>query len=344
MKNTFLLSFLLCLAACDRARDAAAGTEAASAPATFWCDPVGACYSQEDACGAGCAPASEATCYRQVRRGRERAEIHCFQMFDGCTSHRAVALGAPAENTLAVEGCVTTSGKMDESGDPALVKTAAGVPAVAPEVSKASASLVRMRDVVDRLCACDDQPCVQDVAEEHEKWKSKNGWAFESWETDEVRGLTAKMTGCIEGATATKGAWTYVESRDQMTDAATRVARTTSTNSHDFGFPYEGGTEAVLMLRQHPRKGTDVLVSITQGQIICHSFMRCRINVRFDDAPAEKFRGVEPADHSTTLVFLEPSKSFIKRVKKAKRVAIEMDFYQEGSRVFTFDTEGLEGW
>ena len=82
----------------------------------------------------------------------------------------------------------------------------------------------------------------------------------------------------------------------------------------------------------------DVIVTIDQGQIICHSFSACRVEVRFDDAPPEKYRGGESADHDSTVVFLSPASKFMAKASKAKKIKIALTIYQEGTRIFEFDT------
>lgn len=127
-----------------------------------------------------------------------------------------------------------------------------------------------------------------------------------------------------------------------MTGQITHYAMLLSTTTHAFGFPYSGGTHCGLRITKHPRNGLMVTVKIDKGQFTCHSYTRCRILVRFDDRPPIKFRGSEPADNSSDLIFLEPEKQFIKELKKSKTVAIELPFFQEGSRIFAFNVEGLK--
>ena len=136
--------------------------------------------------------------------------------------------------------------------------------------------------------------------------------------------------------------WKYDEKKDEMTGQVTRGASVLSETTYQLGFPYGGGTHSGLRIVKHPRNGVMVTVKIDNGQLTCHSFMRCRILVRFDDRAPIKFRGTEPADNSTDLIFLEPDAQFIKEIKKSKRAAIELPFYEEGMRVFHFNTADLK--
>lgn len=133
-------------------------------------------------------------------------------------------------------------------------------------------------------------------------------------------------------------AWITDERTDSMSGRITKFASLSSSNSHSFGWPYEGQTRARMLLRTEG-KSRDVIVSIDQGQIICHSFTNCRVEVRFDDAPPEKYRGSESADNDSTVVFLSPASKFMAKAAKAKKIKIALVIYQEGVRIFEFETQ-----
>jgi hypothetical protein len=133
----------------------------------------------------------------------------------------------------------------------------------------------------------------------------------------------------------TKG-WTHYSDTDAMSGKITKTALITSSNSHNFGFPYQGETFARLVMRT-TGKQKDVMIILDQGQIVCHSYMNCKIQVRFDDAPAQSFRGSESSDNDPTLVFLSPESKFMVNAAKAKKIIIALTLYQEGIRIFEFD-------
>ena len=97
---------------------------------------------------------------------------------------------------------------------------------------------------------------------------------------------------------------------------------------------------ATLQLRLHPRYGKDVTIAIEKGQFLC-GFRNCQVSVRFDSGKAQNFSAVEPADHSTTMLFIRGYDRFLASARKAKKVYIEALFYQQGTRVFEFDISGL---
>jgi len=143
-------------------------------------------------------------------------------------------------------------------------------------------------------------------------------------------------------ANASPFTWRYADKKDEMTDQVTRVAMLPSETTYELGFPYGGGTHSILGVKHHPRHGVTVTVKIDNGQLTCHAFTQCRILVRFDDRPPIKFRGVESADHSFDVVYLEPEAKFLKELRNSTTVAIELPFFQEGLRVFHFKSANFK--
>lgn len=134
--------------------------------------------------------------------------------------------------------------------------------------------------------------------------------------------------------------WSYHFETDNMTSKKAVYALDSSTNSVDFGFPYSGGSTLLLELRRHPRMGTDAFIQVSKGQMDC-SVEGCSLTVRFDDGKPQRFTGIEPEDGSIETLFVTPASRFITKLRHSKSVIIEVPFYQEGRRQFTFNTKGL---
>jgi len=96
-----------------------------------------------------------------------------------------------------------------------------------------------------------------------------------------------------------------------------------------------------LAIWQHPRHGLNVTLSIDRGQFLCSTY-QCELLVRFDDEKAVRFSGTEPADNSTTTVFINSPARFVAGLRKAKKVFIQPTFYHEGNPVVEFDVSGLK--
>ena len=130
--------------------------------------------------------------------------------------------------------------------------------------------------------------------------------------------------------------WQYRESIDDISDQLISQATVISINQVNFGFPYDGGSRLVLSLRKHPRLGNAVSIGISNGQFDDQSVM-----VRFDDNPAFQVSCSEPSDHSSNLLFLGNHSRLVSELQRAHSMKIEVQFYGEGNRVFSFDVSGL---
>ena len=135
--------------------------------------------------------------------------------------------------------------------------------------------------------------------------------------------------------------WIYAHEEDPMSKGTFSVAELASTNFVEFGFPYVGPQKARLALRNSPRHGKDVIFSIERGQLLCRSYDGCDVLVRFDEAEAETFEGSAPADSSTEVVFINDYNRFFDKMRKANRVKISINVFQQGAPVFEFDVSGF---
>lgn len=136
--------------------------------------------------------------------------------------------------------------------------------------------------------------------------------------------------------------WEYFNQSDSMTGKSNQFATLTSDNSLNLSFPYKGKNYGMLTIRQ--AKGTDVIFSIEQGQMLCNSYSGCSITVRFDDNPPQKFNASEPADHSKTYLFVNDTARFINAAKKAKAIKVQPLLFQQGAQVLEFSTPKPLEW
>lgn len=135
--------------------------------------------------------------------------------------------------------------------------------------------------------------------------------------------------------------WSYDSSTDELRGRKIHTATVTSENSASFSFPYQGQNYLRIQVRKHPEWGTDVILIMDKGQILCHSYSEpCRGMVSFD-GKVQKFSFNEAADNSSNVVFVSNANSFIKKLKGSSKLIIELPFYQEGNSQFKFETKGL---
>lgn len=135
--------------------------------------------------------------------------------------------------------------------------------------------------------------------------------------------------------------WKYESDTDKMTSKLKYFASVNSTNKLNFASPYEGGSTATVTLRGQDGKN-EVILTIDKGQFICHETDGCPVKVRFDKDAAISFSGGEPTDGGSTTLFIDPGSKFIKHIKKAKKMIVQAEFYQEGVRDMEFNVDGLK--
>lgn len=154
-------------------------------------------------------------------------------------------------------------------------------------------------------------------------------------------GINTAETNAI-GAEAEESSWSYSEDEDKVRGGTTYYARTTSTNSIAQSFPYDSDTTMAMTVRKSPAYGTDVVLTISSGQMMCPSYEGCSGTVRFDSGPAQRVSFSGPEDNSSDTIFVDGAKGFIAKLKASKKVTIEKTLYEAGSPQFEFDVRGLK--
>lgn len=134
--------------------------------------------------------------------------------------------------------------------------------------------------------------------------------------------------------------WTYSQQYDEMSEKTSYFAQCTSTNSEQFEFPYTDPCYMSIVVRQSPKYGKDVYVSITTGQFNV-KFQGTPVKFKFDDGAAETYGFNSADDGSHDVLFSNNPKRLIAKLKNSKTLKIEAEFFKEGSRIFRFNTEGL---
>jgi hypothetical protein len=141
-------------------------------------------------------------------------------------------------------------------------------------------------------------------------------------------------------ADATPTTWRYSEQQDEMGRGSGRKAVITSLNTVTFGFPY-GNSHMLLRLEENPMSGRNVVLVIENGQFLSHRG-ESSVTVKFDDGSLQTFLVLPSGDGRSNVVAIDVDyDEFVAQLKAAKIMKIEAGFFQEGSRVFTFDVQGL---
>lgn len=136
--------------------------------------------------------------------------------------------------------------------------------------------------------------------------------------------------------------WVYEESKDEMRDSTSYFASNKSLNTVELQFPYSGGTQLSLLLRNDAKYNKDLLFLVNKGQLFC-SYQDCHVNIKFDDGDIKKYATNKADGGASEVLFLAKDTSgFVKKLKNAKSVTIEVNFYNHGAEQFKFDVSGLE--
>jgi hypothetical protein len=136
-----------------------------------------------------------------------------------------------------------------------------------------------------------------------------------------------------------KRSWNYEDTEDKMDGVKIHRAWLLSTNSIDFGFPYENNTFR-LMLR-NSGKGNEVMLQSSDKPFMTSFGSSDRCRVKFDEAPPVNY-GFNSAKESMGTIFFKNPKTFISKLKTSKKLMIGCSFYEAGEKVIEFDTKDLQ--
>ena len=135
--------------------------------------------------------------------------------------------------------------------------------------------------------------------------------------------------------------WQYYNDKDEMRGTESRYAQLDGSNTTNLDFPY-GEQRGRMTVRKSAQFGFDILVGVESGQIMCNSFSRSYINVKFDDGPIQRYGCNEASDGTSNMVFVEGAKGFLGKLKNSKKVIVEAEFFQNGMQQLAFDTANLK--
>ena len=145
-------------------------------------------------------------------------------------------------------------------------------------------------------------------------------------------------------ASEPKSNWVSNSSTDEMRGTKSQTTYTSSVNKVNFEFPYSGGSNLNLMVRNNASQ-KDVIITISKGQFLCGMIDGCEVNFKFDNNPVQSITMVESDSHDSDILFIKYPKtanSVIQKLKNSQKLIIEPKFYQEGSKQFTFELSGFK--
>lgn len=108
----------------------------------------------------------------------------------------------------------------------------------------------------------------------------------------------------------------------------------------NFNFPYQGGSTGTLLVRTKNGQKS-AMFTIDKGQIDT-DYDGTYIRVKFDDEAPVKWLMAESSTGNSDVLFFENENKLISKLKTSKKVVLEIPFFQNGNKQFTFNTSGLE--
>jgi len=150
----------------------------------------------------------------------------------------------------------------------------------------------------------------------------------------------SQSTAAENADEGSKSTWSYSVKEDKMRNTKTKYATVSSTNTLNFDFPYDGGSSGIITIRNSSKFGKDILLRISKGQFNCGS--TCSVTVKFDNGKLLKYSADTASDGSIDVIFIQGFERFVKQLKTAKKMMIEVEFFQAGSQQLEFDVSGLE--
>lgn len=134
--------------------------------------------------------------------------------------------------------------------------------------------------------------------------------------------------------------WNYYDLDDKMSGNKAYYAAIESPENLDLKDPYSGKTTATLTIRK--REGANnAYFEISQGQLIDANITGGRIRIKFDDKKPESFEVSGAKDLSSNILFINSPGVLISKLKKAKKIIIEVSIYDNGIHNVEFNTSGF---
>lgn len=137
--------------------------------------------------------------------------------------------------------------------------------------------------------------------------------------------------------------WSYSQDKDEMRGKVIYKAVNESENESSFGLLL-GSSNLVLTLRKDPKYGNDILFSIENG-VLSECMLGCNTAIKFDDQKIEHYSMKINDNTLLDTVSIKNKKDqqrFMKQIRKAKKMTVELSLFDHGKEQFTFDVHNLE--
>ena len=139
-----------------------------------------------------------------------------------------------------------------------------------------------------------------------------------------------------------KSVWYNYIRVDEMSGDTIYYKKVKSENTIEFSFPYSGGSTFDLTVRGRQGEEPDIILSTDNGQFMPSFGSDEYVRIKFDDNEAFKVYYNCASDGSLTTIFLNSVPRLLKEMKKAKKVKIEPNFFEDGRKIIEFEIDGFD--
>lgn len=133
--------------------------------------------------------------------------------------------------------------------------------------------------------------------------------------------------------------WEYDSTTDKM-GSTTQIARVYANELVQLEFPYNGGSQAKILIRKE-NGPTEILFVIDKGQIDT-DLDGTYVKIKFDNETPKNWSMSTTSDGSSDVLFFNNESALLKKLKESKQVVLEVPFFQNGNQQFVFNTADLK--
>ena len=133
--------------------------------------------------------------------------------------------------------------------------------------------------------------------------------------------------------------WVYKVDTDKATSKHSYIALAKATNKLNFASPYDGGSTGTVMVKSVGKKN-EVVLTIDKGKFVGGD--EHPVSVKFDERFPIKFEATETSKDTPNVLTIEPSSRFIRKLKRSKKLIVQVEFYASGYKEMEFDVRDLK--
>jgi hypothetical protein len=134
--------------------------------------------------------------------------------------------------------------------------------------------------------------------------------------------------------------WEYRKETNPMGEEQ-KFYSVSSTDLVYLDFPYEGGSSGTITIRKKNGRIDAIMFLISQGQIHTE-YEGNYFRIKFDEEKPVNWSMSESATGSSDIMFFDNESALLNKIKKSKKVTLEVPFYNNGNQHFVFNTQNLK--